>query len=111
MKSSSAWRKRTHDKAFNMFPDHGDVLKLYSDVRLAVIDEPAADVVEVMRCKDCKYYIDAFNDGYMYCMRPIQGEDYSETGYMFPLELVTGIATTAALKWTKRLVKSDGEQV
>ena len=56
-------------------------------------------------------HIPTFNDGYMYCMRPIQGEDYSETGYMFPLELVTGIATTAALKWTKRLVKSDGEQV
>ena len=35
------------DKAFKMFQDHDDMLRLYSDTRLAVIVEPAADVAEV----------------------------------------------------------------
>lgn len=32
----------------------------------AVIEAPAADVVEVVRCKDCKYYIRP-DRGYPYC--------------------------------------------
>ena len=35
------------DKAFKMFQDHDDMLRLYSDTRLAVIVEPAADVAPV----------------------------------------------------------------
>lgn len=52
---------------------------------------PLVDVVEVVRCKECKHCIDAFQDGFMYCMRPIEAEDYRETGYRFPLEVRTGI--------------------
>ena len=51
---------------------------------------PAADVVEVVRCKDCEHCVDAHNDGFMYCMRPIEAEDYSETGYRYPLEVRVG---------------------
>lgn len=51
---------------------------------------PAADVVEVVRCKDCEHCIDAHNDGLMYCMRSIEAEDYSETGYRYPLEVRVG---------------------
>ena len=52
---------------------------------------PVADVVEVVRCKDCRDCIDAHQDGFMYCMRPIEAEDYSETGYCYPLEVRTKI--------------------
>lgn len=51
---------------------------------------PAADVVDVVRCKDCKHCFDAHNDGLMYCMRPIAASDYSETGYLYPLEVPVG---------------------
>ena len=52
---------------------------------------PAADVVEVdvVRCKDCKHWVNAHDDGLMYCMRPIVNDDYAETGYMYPLEVDT----------------------
>ena len=31
-------------------------LVLYSSVQKVISDEPTADVVEVVRCKDCKWY-------------------------------------------------------
>lgn len=40
-----------------------------------------------VRCKDCEHYINAHDNGLMYCMRPILSEDYNETGYIFPLEV------------------------
>lgn len=45
---------------------------------------------EIVRCADCANCIDAHDDGFMYCMRPVEGEDYSETGYCYPLEVLTG---------------------
>lgn len=55
---------------------------------LKLLEEaPAADVVEVVRCKDCRHYVDAHADGSMYCMRLIRAEDYCETGYIYPLEV------------------------
>lgn len=50
----------------------------------------ASDVVEVVRCKDCMHCIVTRNDGFMYCMRPIAEEDYSETGYLYPLGVRVG---------------------
>lgn len=36
---------------------------VWLDLRLAVINEPAADVVEVVRCKECKHW----DKGYNFC--------------------------------------------
>ena len=55
--------------------------------RKLMVDAPAADVEEVVRCKDCRHYVDAHADGSMYCMRLIRAEDYCETGYIYPLEV------------------------
>lgn len=33
-------------------------------------DAPTVDAVEVIRCKDCKYSIDFYDDGDCYCRRP-----------------------------------------
>ena len=52
-----------------------------------VMNAPAVDAVIPVRCKDCEHYINAHDDGLMYCMRPIFPEDYNETGYIFPLEV------------------------
>ena len=58
------------------------------DVAYDMIDSiPAADVVEVVRCRDCRHYVDAHADGSMYCMRLIRAEDYCETGDIYPLEV------------------------
>lgn len=40
-------------------------------------------------CRECKNYVNAYGSGLMMCMRPICAEDYSETGYMYPLEIDT----------------------
>lgn len=58
----------------------------YFDVKFDIMEEPAVDAVIPVRCKDCEHYINAHDDGLMYCMRPIFSEDYNETGYIFPLE-------------------------
>lgn len=56
-------------------------------LRYAIEKAPIVNAVPVVRCKDCKHYIDAHADGSMYCMRPIRAEDYYETGYIYPLEV------------------------
>ena len=33
-------------------------------------DAQPIDAVEVVRCKDCKYSVDFYNDGECYCQRP-----------------------------------------
>lgn len=35
------------DKAFKLFSEHGDTLRLFSDVRASIIDAPASDVAPV----------------------------------------------------------------
>lgn len=50
---------------------------------------PAADVVEVVRCKDCVNFlemVDSYGVLQCSCMRSIKGEDYSENGALYPLE-------------------------
>ena len=47
------------------------------------------DVVPVVRCRECKHWRDAYNDGLVYCMRPIAGYDYLGTRYQYPLEVDT----------------------
>ena len=52
------------------------------DVILAIVDaQPAADVVEVTFCKDCRYYQDAkVNEkGFLIC--PASGMEIAETDY------------------------------
>ena len=52
------------------------------DVILAIVDEqPAADVVEVTFCKDCRYYQDAkVNEkGFLIC--PASGMEITETDF------------------------------
>lgn len=39
-----------------MATEDGDVLVSLSDVRKAIEQTPTADVVEVVRCKECKYH-------------------------------------------------------
>lgn len=51
------------------------------DAALAIGDVPAADVVEVTFCKDCRYYQDAkVNEkGFLIC--PASGMEITETDY------------------------------
>ena len=52
------------------------------DVILAIVDaQPTADVVEVVRCKECRYYPDAkVNEkGFLIC--PASGMEITETDY------------------------------
>lgn len=37
---------------------------------IEVEDASDCDVVEVVRCKNCKYSVDYYNDGDCYCRRP-----------------------------------------
>jgi hypothetical protein len=44
------------DSAFKEYEQNGNILRLFSECRASIIYAPAADVVEVCRCKDCKHY-------------------------------------------------------
>lgn len=35
-----------------------------------IMEMPTADVIEVVRCKDCKFSVDYYNDGDCYCKIP-----------------------------------------
>lgn len=53
-----------------------------TDDAMALIDTiPAADIAEVMRCKDCRYYQDAKinKKGFLIC--PASGMEITETDY------------------------------
>ena len=57
---------------------------------MEIEDAPTIDPVHAAGacyCRECECCIDAHNDGFMYCMRGIEGDDYSETGYLYPLEV------------------------
>ena len=41
-------------------------------------DQPTVDAIEIVRCKDCKYAIDYYGDGDIYCKRPFQMLDYHD---------------------------------
>lgn len=45
-------------KGISVFDQNLEVLIPLSDVRKSLQMTPTADVVEVVRCKDCKYYRD-----------------------------------------------------
>ena len=50
---------------------------------------PIIDAVPVVRCRDCKHSdAECHKDGLRYCMRGIRADDYNETGYVYPLEVV-----------------------
>lgn len=54
-------------KGVAVFDENLDFLIPLSDVRKALLMTPTADVVEVVRCKDCKYHKDL--DGGVQCQR------------------------------------------
>ena len=39
-------------------------------IAIEVEDASDCDVVEVVRCNDCKYSVEYYNDGGCYCQRP-----------------------------------------
>lgn len=45
-------------KGISVFDQNLEILVSLSDVRKSLQMTPTADVVEVVRCKDCKYYRD-----------------------------------------------------
>ena len=51
------------DNTYEWFDDWGN----YTSAGQAIVDAPTADVVEVVRCKDCKYHCAN------YCTRDIKG--------------------------------------
>ena len=61
------------DKAFKMYVEHGDILRLYADARCSVIEALAADVAPVVHgrwidnccyntCSACGNSVHAWND-------------------------------------------------
>ena len=58
-------------------------------IQQAIDEQPTVDAVEVVRCLDCKHSDAEYHkDGLRYCMRGIRPDDYNETGYVYPLEVV-----------------------
>ena len=52
-------------------------------------EQPTVDAVPVVRCKNCEYSdAECHKDNFRYCMRGIKGDDYNETGYIYPLEVI-----------------------
>ena len=42
----------------------------HCSMKVALEALPTVDAIEVVRCKDCKYSIDRYNDGDCYCRHP-----------------------------------------
>ena len=58
---------------------------LISNVRNYIQTEPTADVVEVVRCKDCKHAkLDIYEKGLVVCRRPVL-----KNGQLLPFNLET----------------------
>lgn len=60
------------DAAFALYLDHNDILQLYSDVRLAIIDAPTISpdsLVKRGRCELCEDYDNIAN---MVCYIPLE---------------------------------------
>ena len=47
-------------------------------IEVVIDNQPTADVVEVVRCKDCKYYAPVNSDDHGYCGTPLGREVYPE---------------------------------
>ena len=82
------------DKQFKLIMGSEGYYSRYAqgyDMAMIDVDKfPAADVVEVVRCKDCVNFlerVDSYGVLQSFCMRPIKSEDYSGTGYLIPLEV------------------------
>lgn len=60
---------------------HGAVQECLREISYRVEDMPTADVEEVVRCKDCRYYQDAKinKKGFLIC--PASGMEITETDY------------------------------
>lgn len=56
-------------------------VQIFEDCVFELMDIPAADVAEVVRCKDCQYYQDAKinKKGFLIC--PASGMEITETDY------------------------------
>ena len=56
-------------------------VQIFEDCVFELMDIPAADVAEVVRCKDCQYYQDAKTNkkGFLIC--PAFGMEITETDY------------------------------
>ena len=56
-------------------------VQIFEDCVFELMDIPAADVAEVVRCKDCQYYQDAKinKKGFLIC--PSSGMEITETDY------------------------------
>ena len=56
-------------------------VQIFEDCVFELMDIPAADVAEVVRCKDCQYYQDAKinKKGFLIC--PVSGMEITETDY------------------------------
>lgn len=56
-------------------------VQIFEDCVFELMDIPTADVEEVVRCKDCRYYQDAKinKKGFLIC--PASGMEISETDY------------------------------
>lgn len=46
-------------------------------------DASDADVVEIIRCKDCKYGVDYYHEGDCYCLNPKWGMTYFRGSWEF----------------------------
>lgn len=55
----------------------------------SIDEQPTVDAVPVVRCKNCEHSdAECHKDNFRYCMRGIKGDDYNETGYIYPLEVI-----------------------
>lgn len=62
--------------------DHDEMITkcgAVGDMIVLIFDAPTVDAVPVVRCKDCKYAIDYYGDGDIYCRRPFQVMDYHDS--------------------------------
>ena len=81
------------DRALEIIRDQGtahpNAYHLTNYATLILQEAPTVDAVEVVRCLDCKHSDSEYHkDGLRYCMRGIRADDYNETGYVYPLEVV-----------------------
>lgn len=82
--------REKYNKKFEKEDPSVDFQKGFMMAVRSIEDVPAADVVEVVRCKDCVNFlerVDSYGVLQSFCMRPIKSEDYSGTGYLIPLEV------------------------
>lgn len=47
----------------------------------SICEATEVDAVKVVRCKDCKYSVDYYQDGNCYCRRPSKPMEWIEKGF------------------------------